>query len=164
MNKPIRFILTAALVATLLTACQSEATEPEQEIVNTNKVAHKAEIIVYKSASCSCCKDWGTYLEEEGFKVTAIDHDDIDSIKTRYGLTDPSLKSCHSAIVDGYLIEGHVPASDIERLLSEKPTNIKGLTAPGMPMNSPGMASRIPKDYAVLSYTGEGETEIYSQY
>ncbi|MFK7854222.1 MAG: DUF411 domain-containing protein [Granulosicoccus sp.] len=103
-------------------------------------------------------------MEEEGFTVTAIDHDDVDSVKAKLGLTDPKLKSCHTALVDGYIVEGHVPASDIERLLKTKPTNIKGLTAPGMPMMSPGMASRIPKDYAVLSFTESGETAVYSQY
>jgi hypothetical protein len=123
-----------------------------------------ADITVYKSPSCGCCKSWVSYLEEEGFQVAAIDHDDVDSIKVKHGLADPQLKSCHTALVDGYLIEGHVPANDIEKLLSEKPTDIKGLSAPGMPMMSPGMSSREPKDYAVLSFTHSGEIEVYSQY
>jgi len=66
--------------------------------------------------------------------------------------------------VDDYLVEGHVPANDIVRLLKERPSNIKGLSAPGMPMMSPGMASRTPKDYDVLSFTATGETAVYSQY
>ncbi len=124
----------------------------------------KTEITVYKSPTCGCCQDWVTYLEEEGFKVTAIDRDDVNTIKTQLGLVDDSLKSCHTAIVDGYLVEGHVPANDIKRLLAEKPASIKGLSAPGMPMMSPGMASRTPRDYAVLSFTETGETAVYSQY
>ena len=119
---------------------------------------------VYKSPTCGCCKEWVTYLEEEGFKVTAIDHDDVDSIKVKLGLSDPKLKSCHTAVIDGYIVEGHVPASDIEKLLRTRPTNIKGLSAPGMPMMSPGMGSRTPKNYAVLSFTESGETAVYSQY
>lgn len=163
MNNAV--ILTFSIVfLTILTACQSETSTPEADNAKTSSTIHKAEITVYKSPTCGCCKDWVTYLEEEGFKVTAIDHDDVDAIKVKYGLPDPKLKSCHTAIVEDYLVEGHVPASDIERLLSERPTNIKGLSAPGMPMMSPGMASRTPKDYAVLSFTDSGETAVYSQY
>lgn len=153
-------ILSLAFITPFLVACQSEtkASKASESIFD-------AEIAVYKSPTCGCCKEWVTYLKEEGFnKVTAIDHDDVDAIKAKFGLPDPKLKSCHTAIVDGYIIEGHVPASDIERLLSTKPSNIKGLSAPGMPMMSPGMASRTPKDYAVLSFTESGETEVYSQY
>jgi len=156
--------LTLVLLVTVLSACQSEATTAESSSIKISESIDQAEITVYKSPTCGCCKDWVTYLEEEGFKVTAIDHDDVDTIKVKYGLPDPKLKSCHTAIVDGYLVEGHVPASDIERLLSERPTNIKGLSAPGMPMMSPGMASRTPKDYDVLSFTENGETAVYSRY
>ncbi len=153
-----------SLLLTLLTACQAETNTPKTNDSAVNTEISKAEITVYKSPTCGCCKEWVTYLEEEGFKVTAIDHDDVDSIKVKYGLPDPGLKSCHTAIVDDYLVEGHVPASDIERLLKEKPTDIKGLSAPGMPMMSPGMGSRTPKDYAVLSFTESGDIAVYSQY
>ena len=147
-----------------LTACQPDVTTPETDNIKVSETIRNAEITVYKSPTCGCCKEWVTYLEEEGFKVTAIDSDDVDAIKLKYGLPDPKLNSCHTAIVDDYIIEGHVPASDIERLLKTRPTNIKGLSAPGMPMMSPGMASRTPKDYAVLSFTESGETAVYSQY
>jgi len=153
MNNTIRLIFSFVFLTTVLTACQSEATSPETDSVKASATIHKAEITVYKSPTCGCCKDWVTYLEEEGFNVTAIDHDDVDTIKVKYGLPDPKLKSCHTAIVEGY-----------QRLLSTRPTNIKGLSAPGMPMMSPGMASRTPKDYAVLSFTESGETAVYSQY
>lgn len=146
------------LAVLLLTACSSESTSAVAESIQ------KTEVTVYKSASCGCCKGWATYLEEEGFAVTSIDHEDMDSIKTRLGLPDPELKSCHTAIVGNYLIEGHVPSDDIKRLLNENPPEIKGLSAPGMPTMSPGMASRTPKDYAVLSFTETGETAIFSQY
>ncbi len=147
-----------------LSACQSEETKSESSRSKAIDSLHKADITVYKSPTCGCCKEWVTYLEEEGFKVTAIDHDDVNAIKAEYGLPDPKLASCHTAIVDGYIVEGHVPANDIERLLRERPTNIKGLSAPGMPMMSPGMASRTPKDYDVLSFTATGETAVYSHY
>ncbi len=175
--------VAGVIALTLMTACQpdvssvepmpqkAQASHEDRQINVADSVAEhsgsnalKAEITVYKSPTCGCCQEWVNYLEEEGFQVTAIDHDNVDAIKTKFGLPNDSLKSCHTAIVDGYLVEGHVPANDIERLLSDKPAHIKGLSAPGMPMMSPGMASRTPRDYAVLSFTESGETAVYSQY
>lgn len=118
---------------------------------------------VYKSPTCGCCKDWVAYVEKAGYVVNAIDHDNVDSVKAKHGLNEPSLKSCHTAIIDGYVIEGHVPVNDIERLLSERP-DIVGLTAPGMPMMSPGMGSEIPKDYDVLAFDKDGRSQVYSSY
>ena len=163
MKNPFRTLIVLAVLFTG-SACKSEPGTTALETTMAGSVVQTSEITVYKSPTCGCCKEWVTYLEEEGFKVTAIDHDDVDSIKAKYGLPAPELKSCHTAIVDEYLVEGHVPASDIERLLSERPSNIKGLSAPGMPMMSPGMSSRTPKDYAVLSFTESGETAVFSQY
>lgn len=118
---------------------------------------------VYKSPTCGCCKEWVTYIEKAGYSVNAIDHDNVDAVKASHGLTDPSLKSCHTAVIDGYVIEGHVPLSDIERLLSERP-DVVGLTAPGMPMMSPGMGSETPKDYDVLAFDKDGRSQVYSSY
>lgn len=152
--------IALVLAVMLAVACNPAS---EESAVNTSDFS-AFEMTVYKSPTCGCCSGWVSYLEEEGFTVNAIDHDDVDSIKSRLGLPSPELKSCHTAIIDGYLVEGHVPADDIKRLLRERPSGIKGLTAPGMPMMSPGMSSRIPKDYAVLSFTDSGEVSIYSQY
>ncbi len=121
------------------------------------------EVTVYKSPTCGCCQGWVDYLETQGFEVTSHDVDDVDSIKAQHGLTDPHLKSCHTAIVDGYVVEGHVPANDIWRLLAERP-DVVGLTAPGMPQMSPGMFSIEPKDYDVLSFDAQGSTRVYSRY
>ena len=165
MRKYILVPLCIAIAMIALTGCQDENITPAANIAESGyALTNKPEITVYKSATCDCCKEWVTYLEEEGFLVTAIDHDDVESIKVKFGLPDPKLKSCHTAIVDGYIVEGHVPANDILRLLQERPADIKGLSAPGMPTMSPGMASRIPKDYAVFSFTESGDTTVYSQY
>lgn len=123
----------------------------------------RPEVVVYKSATCGCCKDWVSYLEDEGFVVQAFNHDNVDQIKSEHGLTDSALKSCHTALVDGYVIEGHVPVGDIDRLLAEKP-DVVGLTAPGMPLNSPGMNSLIPKGYDVLAFRKDGSSSIFSSY
>jgi hypothetical protein len=120
-------------------------------------------LTVYKTPTCGCCSAWIDYMREEGFTVTAHDLTDLSAIKTRHGLRDARLASCHTAIIDGYLIEGHVPADDVRRLLRERPPVI-GLTAPGMPMLSPGMNSREPRDYDVLSFDSDGNIAVFSRY
>ena len=120
-------------------------------------------ITVWKSASCGCCQRWVDYLQDDGFEVTAHNVDDVVSIKRKLGMTDPALYSCHTAKVGGYLIEGHVPASDIRRLLDDRPTLV-GLAAPGMPQMSPGMLSIEPKGYDVLQFNAKLETSVYSSY
>lgn len=132
--------------------------------VHADQPAPAGAVTVYKSPTCGCCSGWVAYLEDEGFPVESIDTEDVDRIKTLHGLTDPALKSCHTAIVDGYVVEGHVPADDIRRLLAERPEGVKGITAPGMPMLSPGMASREPKDYTVYAFTESGAVTEYSRY
>ncbi len=119
-------------------------------------------ITVYKSPTCGCCTGWVDYLSDNHFDVQTHDLENLAGIKQQYGV-EPSLQSCHTAIVDGYIVEGHVPVEDIHRLIQEKP-DIRGISAPGMPTMSPGMASLIPKNYNVLSFDAEGKVEIFSQY
>jgi len=120
-------------------------------------------ITVWKSASCGCCQRWVDYLQDDGFEVTAHNVDDVVSIKQKLGITNPALYSCHTAKVGGYIIEGHVPASDIRRLLDERP-KLMGLAAPGMPQMSPGMLSIEPKGYDVLQFNTKQETSVFSSY
>ncbi len=119
-------------------------------------------VTVYKSPTCGCCTGWINYLRDNNFEVEAYDVQNLDPIKEQYGV-DHHLQSCHTALVDGYVVEGHVPVDDIRRLLKEKP-DIKGLTAPGMPPLSPGMASLTPKNYDVLSFDEDGKVEVFSEY
>lgn len=127
-------------------------------------VADLPEVTVYKTETCGCCTKWVTHLENEGFKVVAHNVNDLNMIKEQSGVL-PGLASCHTALVDGYVIEGHVPASDIKRLLLEK-SDIVGLTAPGMPQASPGMQPEglPPKDYDVIAFDKQGNTAVYSRY
>ena len=120
-------------------------------------------ITVWKSASCGCCQRWVDYLQDDGFEVTAHNVDDVVSIKQKLGIINPALYSCHTAKVSGYIIEGHVPASDIRRLLDERP-KLMGLAAPGMPQMSPGMLSIEPKGYDVLQFNTKQETSVFSSY
>ena len=120
-------------------------------------------ITVWKSASCGCCQRWVDYLQDDGFAVIAHNVDDVVSIKQKLGITNSELYSCHTAKVGGYIIEGHVPASDIRRLLNERP-KLMGLTAPGMPQMSPGMFSIEPKGYDVLQFNAKQEARVFSSY
>lgn len=154
------------LLAVLLTAssCSFENTVVASANAQTPAAdAALPHMVVYKSPTCGCCKDWVKHVEHAGFSVETVDLDDVIPVKHANGLSDPQLMSCHTAIIDGYVIEGHVPASDIERLLAEKP-DVTGLTAPGMPMMSPGMGSDIPRDYDVLAFDKDGRSRVYSSY
>ncbi|MDQ7002783.1 MAG: DUF411 domain-containing protein [Ghiorsea sp.] len=122
------------------------------------------EVVMYKNPSCGCCAGWAKHMRKAGFTVKELPREDMSVVKKKYGVSD-GLASCHTAIVDGYVIEGHVPASDVLRLLKERP-NIVGLTAPGMPMRSPGMQAedQTPKHYDVLAFDKQGKAKIYHRY
>ncbi|MCW8963047.1 MAG: DUF411 domain-containing protein [Gammaproteobacteria bacterium] len=130
-------------------------------IMNTS-TAKAEEITVYKSPTCGCCTKWVSHLQSNGFKVNAYNLNDMPSVKQQFGIA-PAQQSCHTAVVGGYVIEGHVPAADIRRLLTEKP-NIHGLTAPGMPMGSPGMEGPHKDAYDVLAIDKQGKTTVFSQH
>ncbi|WP_323750457.1 DUF411 domain-containing protein [Marinobacter sp.] len=120
-------------------------------------------IHVYKSPTCGCCGDWIDHLKENGFDVTATNSNDMGRIKAEAGLI-PGLGSCHTATVNGYVIEGHVPADDIKRLLSEAP-KATGLSVPGMPVGSPGMEMGDRKDhYKVILFNEQGQTRVFSEH
>ena len=120
-------------------------------------------IHVYKSPTCGCCGDWIEHLEENGFEVTATSTSDMGKIKADAGLI-PGLGSCHTAFVGDYVIEGHVPADDIKRLLAEAP-RATGLSVPGMPAGSPGMEMGDRKDpYKVILFNGAGQTRVFAEH
>lgn len=117
---------------------------------------------VFKSPTCGCCTKWADHLETNGFRVQSTDVTNLSEIKRRHGVPQHS-QACHTAVVDGYVIEGHVPASDIKRLLRERPA-VRGLVAPGMPLGSPGMESRTPHPYSVYSFDEAGRRTLFSRH
>ena len=123
------------------------------------------QVEVWKSPTCGCCKDWVRHMQDNGFRVTVNDSGNTNA-RARVGIPQ-KLGSCHTAVVAGYAIEGHVPAGDIRRLLSEKPKAI-GLAVPGMPIGSPGMDGPEyggRKDaYEVLLVQHDGTTSVYRRY
>lgn len=124
----------------------------------------KLRMTVYKSPSCGCCKAWVKHVKENGFVVNAIDVEDVTPYKKKYGVTD-DLASCHTAVVDGgYIVEGHVPADLIKKLLTERPKDARGLAVPGMPMGAPGMEMGAMKDpYDVVLFDTHGKKRVYAR-
>lgn len=123
--------------------------------------ASKPSIQVYKTPTCGCCKLWVEHLQADDFEVSAQDLADLDSIKQMAAIPD-HLISCHTGAIEGYTIEGHVPAVAIRRLLTERP-KIRGLAVPGMPAGSPGMPSQTPERYDVIAF-GEDEDQIFMSF
>ena len=125
--------------------------------------ASEPVIDIYKSPTCGCCGKWAEHLKANGFTVRTHDTQDVASHKSRLGVP-LGLGSCHTAEVNGYLVEGHVPAKDIRQLLKEKP-DARGIVVPGMPVGSPGMEQGSRKGhYDVLLVKPDGKTQIYSRY
>jgi hypothetical protein len=121
-------------------------------------------ITVYKSASCGCCAKWVDHLKANGFVPAVHDEDDMDAIKRELGVP-AAIYSCHTALLDRYLIEGHVPAGDLQRLLKERPA-IAGLAVPGMPGGTPGMhqPGTPAESYEVLSFARDGKTQLFARH
>lgn len=121
-------------------------------------------ITVYKSKSCGCCAEWVDYMGKNGFAPMVHDEEDMDTIKAQLGVPE-GVRSCHTALVDKYLIEGHVPAADIKRLIAEHP-KVAGLAVPGMPSHTPGMApegSQI-QGFEVVAFQLSGSTKTFARY
>lgn len=153
-----------SLIAALFTGAAASANADNSNEGTPANSAEPVEITVYKSPTCGCCKGWVDHLRTEGFHVITHDNQNMAPIKKAAGIPD-NLQSCHTALAGGYAIEGHVPAADIKKLLKTRP-NIAGLTAPGMPMKSPGMqADHLPpKDYDVLAFSENGKTTVFTKY
>jgi hypothetical protein len=118
--------------------------------------------VVYKDPSCSCCSKWVEHMRGNGFAVEAHDTSGVDGIKDQAGVPQAA-RSCHTGLVGGYAIEGHVPAEAVRRLLREHPADIAGLAVPGMVTGSPGMEGGTPQHYDVIAFTRDGRTSVYEK-
>jgi hypothetical protein len=126
--------------------------------------AAAAKVTVYKTSSCGCCRLWVDHLKASGFDVQAMDVSsaDVRAVSKAAGLKDEDT-SCHTAKIGNYVVEGHVPADDIKRMLKEKPA-IAGIAAPGMPQGSPGMEQGSKEPYDVVAFTKDGKTTVYAKH
>ena len=173
------------IVLTLLAACAPASDEVEVALENApdhaapaaasestlasmgmsaSRETVKPVVHVWKSPTCGCCEGWVKHLEASGYQVEVENVQDVNAIKRERGIPVGAW-SCHTAEVDGYLVEGHVPAATIDRVLAERP-QVAGVAVPGMPMGSPGMEmpGMQADPYAVMSFTGQGRLEVYEQH
>ena len=122
------------------------------------------EMTVYRSPSCGCCGVWVEHAKKHGFKIEDLKTEEMEAIKQQHNVP-AELASCHTTIIDGYVMEGHIPADDIKRFLAEKPDDLVGLAVPGMPIGTPGMEARDMKQpFQVLAFNDKGEIEVFKEY
>jgi hypothetical protein len=165
-------IAVLLLSGALLAACKEEDDDAAQVVPfnehaapakNVASTTGQPQILVHKTATCGCCEAWVEHMQSAGFPVRVENADNLGPIKERVGVPY-GMGSCHTAEVGGYFIEGHVPAADVQRLLSERP-NAKGLVVAGMPVGSPGMEQGGHVDrYQVLLVHEDGSTSVYDEY
>lgn len=154
-----------AAVAVVVATVSVQSAPPAGETVPSVAplVPTSGTVKVYKSPTCGCCNEWVKHLRANGFTVETENvptSAQLARIKADYGI-DGSLTSCHTAVIDGYVIEGHVPADVIQKLLAERP-NVAGLAVPGMPIGSPGMEGPNPQPYDIVTFGGEGGPTVYA--
>lgn len=171
MNKKVRLGIGVALVAALalgvaMFAGGSEEAPPVGGAARSTAAVADGAVLpvvdVYKDPTCGCCSKWVEHLQANGFTVRTTDTTELAAFKASHGVP-PQAQSCHTALVDGYVIEGHVPAADVQRLLKERPA-IAGLAVPGMPIGSPGMevAGVEPQAYDVMAFDADGGTRVFA--
>ena len=171
-NQQILFIgsFITVLVAAILFWPSSDAEEPQTTAATSMESSQPMmeapegaiSVTMYKNEGCMCCTRWAEYMNKEGFYVTEEISRQLGAIKSEQGITN-ELASCHTAMIDGYVVEGHVPPADVQRLLEERPDAI-GLSVPGMPEGSPGMEGPNPNPYDVLLINSDGSTSVFSSY
>jgi hypothetical protein len=122
----------------------------------------KTPITVYKDPNCGCCGKWVEHMDANGFQSKVI-NTNMATVHAEHKVPR-NLQSCHTGIVGGFVIEGHVPASDVKKLLAQKPNGIRGLTIPGMPQSAPGMDLLPFQPYEVLTFTDAGATRLFARH
>lgn len=157
----------AALGAALLIGCgasgdRSSPTEQAASALDPSTGGQKMKMTVYRDPSCGCCEAWAEIARKADFEVSLIDDPDMTAVKQRLGVP-PQLSSCHTAVVGNYVVEGHVPLEEVARLLRERPSDIKGIAVPGMPIGSPGM--EVPdgtrEAFQVIAFDTSENTSVY---
>jgi hypothetical protein len=145
-------------------ACSGETGETRAAApAGAGERAQLPELVVYKTPTCGCCNAWVDHMRAAGFAVRTVEVADTGPIATQNGVP-PELRSCHTGLVDGYAIEGHVPAREVRRLLDERP-DVAGLAVPGMPAGSPGMEMGDRRDsYQVMAFNRDGSGGVFASY
>ncbi len=149
-KRSLAVVLTAACLGVAPLAQTKSATGPA--------------VSVSKTPTCGCCAKWVDHMKNAGFQMTVTDmpRESLDNVKAKHNVP-AAMHSCHTAVVNGYVIEGHVPASEVKRMLKEKP-KVTGLAVPGMPLGSPGMevSGVTAQPYDVLTFDAQGKTRVFA--
>ena len=153
MKRMLRNTMALVVAGTVITVASAG--------VAATPVTKPVVIKVYKTPECGCCKAWVKHLRDNGFQVETMDMPDLSFVKQKYGVK-PALQSCHTAVVNRYVVEGHVPADLIVKMLKERPA-IAGLAVPGMPSGSPGMEGGVKQPYEVLTFDRAGHSRVYAR-
>lgn len=153
-NKLFYITITAVIAASTVFWIYMFQNQPTQD--QPDSYDGEITLTMYHAEGCNCCLKWAAYLEDDGIEVIQEKVTDLQAKKQEHGVTE-QISSCHTAIADGYVIEGHVPAEDIRRLLAEQPDAI-GISVPGMPPNSPGMDMPSSQTYQSVLFDGETMT------
>ena len=154
--------LVALFLSTFVTfnAATVWAEDNNAEVAADDNSIHVA---MRKNPGCNCCDLWADHLREHGFSVTSREDPRILLFKLERSIPDP-LMSCHTAVIDGYFIEGHVPAQDILRLLKDRPKHVTGLAVPAMPLGSPGMEHPRPQAFRTIALLSDGSAYVYAEH
>jgi hypothetical protein len=155
----MRRLLQLTAVA-FLAACGNADAAPASEAELAAVDQSLPTVVVYKTETCGCCNGWVEHMRAAGFQVDARNVRDIMSVKTEAGVPGPMV-TCHTALVDGYVVEGHVPAEYIKQMLADRP-DVAGIGVPGMPQGSPGMEGPNPQPYQVLAFNHDGDVSVYA--
>ncbi|HSJ24161.1 MAG TPA: DUF411 domain-containing protein [Longimicrobiales bacterium] len=154
--------VAALLLPFAVIACSRGTADDVAPPSEAQRLANAADtIVVYKTPTCGCCNDWVDHVREYGYTVVTQDLNDLTQVKQQLGVPAGRV-SCHTAVVRGYTVEGHVPADLIQKMLAERP-RFRGLTVPGMPVGSPGMEGPWKDDYDVLAFDDDGNIEVYAR-
>ncbi|WP_148862199.1 DUF411 domain-containing protein [Marinobacter fonticola] len=166
MNKKAGLVAVAVGATAIAIIGATFATEPpgvatEQNVASST--TDKPTITVYRNENCSCCKDWAEHLKESGFHVDLVVTNTMNDVKREHGVPR-EMQSCHTAVMDNLVIEGHVPAEDILAFQDNPVFNVEGLSVPGMVQGSPGMETGTKQDYAVIAFGANGLSSVYREY
>ena len=156
-------LLGAAALAAVPVACE-RAPSPAAAPAAPAPAAPRPELVVYKTPWCGCCSGWVTHMRRAGYSPQVVEMEDLAPIREKHGVPF-ELSSCHTGVVGGYTVEGHVPPADVDRLLAEKPRAL-GLTVPGMPIGSPGMESPTGEreSFETLLLLEGGRTRVFARH
>lgn len=160
--KPSRFLAYASLIIIIIAGGAIWYIIDDYYAKKGSNATANADIVMYKNSGCQCCDKWAEYMQGSGYSVKIVESQNLNAVKADQKVPQ-KMGACHTALVGDYVVEGHVPAEDVIRLLREKP-DARGLVVPGMPASSPGMNTALNEPFKTYLLKNDGSTEVYAQH